>query len=507
MPQAIACPPAPIFSAGRQVLFALMASVVVLPCSLAQDNMASSNSSDFEQRIQRIASGLRSGNFIAGEPPIKLADRMNEFNVPGVSIAVIHGGVINARGFGLRAIGGTPVLPETLFQAGSISKPVSAVAALALVQAGKLDLDADVNLSLKDWKIPVNEFTGKVTLRRLLSHSAGVSVQGFPGYSADAPIPSLHAVLNGTPPANTAAIVVDREPGTQFNYSGGGYTIVQQLLIDVTDQPFPKLLEDVVLKPFGMTRSSFVQPLPKKDAVSAATPYRSTGTPVPGGPHTYPELAAAGLWTTPTDLARFALGVLAAWTGRDTSVLSQSMTLQMLKPGLADYGLGPMVRGVSPHRRFLHGGVNDGFVNSMIVFENGDGAVIMTNGSHCGQLVSEIIHSIAVEYDWPDYQPKIHQRVSVSPQALDQVVGTYLFAPNVMIEISKVGERLFAQATGRQERFEIFPDSDRDFFVTAFDLAVTFDGQDHGRATQLTVHQKGIDRAPFDGPSVAKRAQ
>ena len=286
MPQSIACPPgtrSPILGAGRQVLLALIASVVVLPCSLAQDNLASSNSSDFEQRIQRIASGLRPANFIAGEPPIKLADRMNEFNVPGVSIAVIHGGVINARGFGLTAIGGTPVLPETLFQAGSISKPVSAVAALALVQAAKLDLDADVNLSLKHWKIPVNGFTGKVTPRRLLSHSAGVSVQGFPGYSADAPIPSLRDVLNGTPPANTAAIVVVYEPGTRFQYSGGGHTIMQKLLIDVTDQPFPKLLEDVVLKPFGMTRSSFIQPLPKNDAVSAATPYRSTGTPVPGG--------------------------------------------------------------------------------------------------------------------------------------------------------------------------------------------------------------------------------
>src|SRR5712691_9726276 len=250
MPLVIACPPAPILSAGRQVLLALIASVVVLPCSLAQDNLASSNSSDFEQRIQRIASGLRPANFIAGEPPIKLADRMNEFNVPGVSIAVIHGGVINARGFGLRAIGGTPVLPETLFQAASISKPVSAVAALALAQAGKLDLDGDVNLFLKNWKIPANSFTdqSKVTLRRLLNHSAGVTVHGFPGYPAGAPIPSLADVLNGVPPANTAPVLVDHEPGTRFEYSSGGYTIMQQLLIDVTGTPFPSLLEDFVLK-------------------------------------------------------------------------------------------------------------------------------------------------------------------------------------------------------------------------------------------------------------------
>src|SRR6266478_377613 len=278
MPQAIACPPAPIFSAGRQVLFALIASVVVLPCSLAQDNMASSNSSDFEQRIQRIASGLRPANFIAGGPPIKLADRMNEFNVPGVSIAVIHGGVINARGFGVTAIGGSPVLPETLFQAGSISKPVSAIAALALVQAGKLDLDADVNTVLKSWKIPANSYSeeSKVTLRRLLSHSAGISVHGFPGYAADKLVPSLIDVLNGTPPANTAPIIVEYAPGTRFQYSGGGYTIVQQLLMAVTGKPFPDLVQDMVLKPFGMTNSSFVQPLPAREAQLAATPYRGT---------------------------------------------------------------------------------------------------------------------------------------------------------------------------------------------------------------------------------------
>ena len=329
--------------------------------------MASSNSSDFEQRIQRIASGLRPGNVIAGEPPMKLADRMNKLHVPGVSIAVIHGGAIDARGFGVAAIGGAPVTPETLFQAGSISKPVSAVAVLALVQAGKLDLDADVNLSLKNWKIPANSFTAKVTLRRLLNHSAGISVSGFPGYPAGAPIPSLRDILNGALPANTAPIVVEHEPGTQFNYSGGGYTIVQQLLVDVTGQPFPKLLEDVVLKPFLMKHSSFIQPLPKSDAESAATPYGATGKPVPGGPHTYPKLAAAGLWTTPNDIAHFALRLLAARNDRDTSVLSQSTTLEMLEPGLGDYGLGPIVRGISPHRRFLHNGVNDGFVNVMVV--------------------------------------------------------------------------------------------------------------------------------------------
>ena len=216
-----------------------------------------------------------------------------------------------------------------------------------MVQAGKLDLDADVNLALESWKIPANSYTeeAKVTLRRLLNHSAGVTVHGFPGYAAGGPVASLVEVLDGAPPANTAPIRVDIAPGKQFRYSGGGYTIMQQLLIDVTGKPFPDLVEEIVLKPLGMTHSSFVQPLSAREAAMAATPYRWDGTPVPGGPHTYPELAAAGLWTTPTDVARFAVALQSAWAGRDTSVLSQSTTMQMLTPGLGDYGLGPIVRG------------------------------------------------------------------------------------------------------------------------------------------------------------------
>jgi CubicO group peptidase (beta-lactamase class C family) len=484
-----------IFKVGRLALLAVIGSTVLLPYSFAQDNAAAVASSDFEQRIQRIVNGLQPAIAIAGEPPMKLADRMRELHVPGVSIAVIHDGVIEARGFGSATIGGPPVLPETLFQAASISKPVTAVAALALVQAGKIDLDRDVNLSLREWKIPINSFTNqsKVTLRRLLNHSAGITVAGFPGYAAGSPIPSLGEVLNGTPPANTAPVVVDHEPGARFEYSSGGYTIVQQLLVDVTDKPFPKLLEEMVLKPFGMTHSSFLQPLPEIDAQIAATPYRATGAPVPGGAHTYPELAAAGLWTTPTDVARFALGLLAAWTGRNDSVLSQATALQMLTPGLGDYGLGMIVRGVSPHRRFQHGGVNDGFVSSVIMFEDGDGAVIMTNGARGGQLASEIMRSIAVEYHWPDGQPEIRRRTTVSPQVLDRLIGTYQLAPGLSIRISKQGDHLFAQTTG-QEKLEIFPESNRTFFFTAVDAVLTFDAKNQDEAAQLILHQDGVDR-------------
>ena len=188
---------------------------------------AHAEDSDFERRIQRVANGLRPAVVFPGEPAMKLSDRTNELHVPGVSVAVIHGGAIQARGFGSAAIDGPPVRPETLFQAGSISEPVSAVAALALVQAGKLDLDSDVNLRLKSWKIPANSFTNKssVTLRRLLNHSAGITVaSGFPRYASDAAIPSLVDVLNGAPPANTGPVVDWPRAGDDVRVFGAAAT-------------------------------------------------------------------------------------------------------------------------------------------------------------------------------------------------------------------------------------------------------------------------------------------
>lgn len=379
-------------------------------CTLALSALAAQTPSALERRIERIQQ-IPPATLVKGEAAstTKLADRMAALHVPGVSIAVIHDGKIEwARGFGVTRVGGPPVTPDTLFQAASISKPVAAMAVLRLVQSGRLNLDADVNEYLKTWKLPSSSFTErtKVTIRELLTHTAGLTVHGFAGYASGAPLPALVQVLNGVQPANSAPIRVDTEPGTIWRYSGGGYAVAQQLVQDVTGQPFPKLMHDTVLAPIGMTKSTYEQPLPQSRMAEVATPYRADGQPVPGGPHVYPEMAPAGLWTTPSDLARYAMEVQKSLAGTSNRVLSAAIVRQMLTPSLNRQGLGPALGGGDQHPYFSHGGSNEGYKCNLVAYYEGDGVVIMTNGDNGGQLASEILRSVAREYAWPDFQPR-----------------------------------------------------------------------------------------------------
>jgi CubicO group peptidase (beta-lactamase class C family) len=231
-----------------------------------------------------------------------------------------------------------------------------------------------------------------------------VTVHGFAGYAAGATIPSLIEILDGVPPANNQPIIVSSRPGHQFHYSGGGYTIVQKYLSDTTGESFEQLMRETVLTPLGMAHSAFAQPLPDGTRAEAATPYLSSGEPVTGGAHIYPELAAAGLWTTASDLARFAIALQNALGGGSDAVLPQNLARAMVTPVLDHYGLGLEVGGEAAQKYFAHDGVNFGFVSLMVAYETGDGAVIMTNGSR-EQLVREILRGLAAEYDWPDFRP------------------------------------------------------------------------------------------------------
>jgi CubicO group peptidase (beta-lactamase class C family) len=451
------------------------------------------------QRIERIQNSLVPPVLIHGElvKSSTLASRMEALHVPGVSIAVIHSGKLEwARGFGVRSTGGPPVTPETLFQAASISKPVTTLVVLKLAQAGKLDLDADVNRYLKAWKLPGNEFTQQapVTLRGLLTHSAGVTVHGFDGYAAGQPIPTLEQVLNGESPANNAPIRVDIVPGKTSRYSGGGFVIAQGLLTDVTGIPFPKLMHDWVLDPLGMKHSTFQQPLPPNLLSQAAMPYLDDGSAVPGGPHVYPELAAAGLWTTPSDLARYILGIQQALAGRSKRVVSAATAHAMLVPAYDEQAIGLQVGGSTASKYFSHGGGNAGFRCLLVAYQEGDGAVVMTNSDNGGPLIEEILRTIAHEYGWPDYAPPERTLAVVDPQSFDRYAGAYRFASGMIVTFWRDGSQVRTRIWG-QRVTDMFRAAERDYFLKVVDARWVFSPDSAGNGSTAILHQNGREQS------------
>jgi CubicO group peptidase (beta-lactamase class C family) len=359
------------------------------------------------ERIRRVEQGLLAPVITDGEPAgMSLAERMRHYRVPGVSVAVINEGRIEwAKGWGVVDAGGAvPVDTATLFQAASISKPVAALAALRLVEQGRLSLDTDVNASLTSWKVEENGHTAmsKVTLRRLLSHNAGLTVHGFRGYAEGEAVPTLVQLLDGSAPANSARVRPDTMPGAIWRYSGGGSSVAQLLMQDATGRDFAGLVRELVLVPAGMAHSTYEQPLPPSRHAHAAVAHRTSGEPLPGRWHTYPELFAAGLWTTPSDLARLAIEVQRSYAGASAQILSPAMTREMLSLQAGDYGLGFGVARGDGWTSFSHGGSNQGYRAILYVFaDRGQGAVIMTNGDMGGALMGELMRGIAEVYDWP----------------------------------------------------------------------------------------------------------
>jgi CubicO group peptidase (beta-lactamase class C family) len=347
---------------------------------------------DVEARIRRIEARV--------DVPALLA----RYRVPGVSVAVVNGGVIEwARGYGVTEVGGrVGVSQETLFQAASLSKPVTSLGALRMVQDGRLGLDEDVNVRLSSWKVPPSQFGATVTLRQLLGHTGGVSVHGFGGYASGRPLPSCVQILDGQGPANNPPIRIVAPPGQRPAYSGGGYVIVQQLMSDVSGLSFADLMYTMVLRPLGMTHSTYEHPLPERLWPYAAAGHTEAGAELRGRWHNYPELAAAGLWTTPTDLARVVVEVQNAFTGRPSRLLSQPIAALMLGRHTATGGLDFSLVGSGGALRFQHGGVNAGYRAGIVATAyTGQGAVVMMNGDGGAKVGARFVEAIAAEYGWP----------------------------------------------------------------------------------------------------------
>jgi CubicO group peptidase (beta-lactamase class C family) len=476
-------------------LIASLLAVATLACTGAQGSK--SGGSTTTARIDRVLAGLRPGMIIQGDssPRWTLAERMQHYHVPGVSITVVDSGrIVYAKGFGLKDAGSPDsVTPTTRFQAASISKPTFALAVMRLVEAGTLNLDQNVNERLTSWHLPDNKFTAheKVTLRRILSHSAGLTVHGFPGYEAGTPIPTLPQVLDGAKPANTAPVRVDTTPGAISRYSGGGTTIALQLVEDVTKEPFPAFMQRMVLTPAGMTHSTYEQPLPASLASEAATGHDTAGHAIPGKYHTYPEMSAAGLWTTPSDLVTLGLVLDSTYAGKDSSIVKPATLAQMFTVQKAPFGIGYQLQGTGHDLEYGHSGGNEGFISDFVMFPGrGQGVAIMTNANEGGNVVAEIEASLAAEYGWPDRQQKVRTFVTVDPKVLTAVAGHYRVKVEknpTDVTVTADSGKLFVAAPPFIQRVQLMAESDSSFFTRDGGMPVVFHRTAAGRVDAITL--------------------
>ncbi|HVG39074.1 MAG TPA: serine hydrolase [Pyrinomonadaceae bacterium] len=452
-------------------------------------------------RIRGVENSLSPYVPVAGRKGWNIRDRMKAYGVPGLSVAVIRDFRVDwAKGYGWADKSRRqPVTTKTMFSAGSISKPVAALAVMKLCEEGRIDLDRPVNDYLKSWRVPANDYTDKtpVTLRQLLSHTAGTTQHGFGGYAPGQVLPTVAQVLSGAPPAQSRAIVVNAEPGKEYRYSGGGVVAAQMAVMDVTGKPYAELLEETVFKPLGMLDSTFAQPLPAKFKRQAAWAY-SDQPWFKGMPYVYPQAAAAGLYTTPADLARFVIELQKAHRGEGSKVIGQRTARTMLaavktniEPGFyrTDIALGPFLfqrtdnEGTASGVYFNHSGLNAGFVaNFFGSLEGGYGVVVMANQGEASELLKEIIRSVALVYRWPHYLPDEIKPARVPAEQLARYAGRYRKGEDEVLTFTVENDHLIEKGIDWKIGLEVYPVGGDQFAFTDYAVRGMFERDERGRA-------------------------
>ncbi len=453
---------------------------------------------DTAEKIKQVENNLVKNRQPEGEGPYSLKERMTFYHIQGLSIAVIHNYKLEwSKGYGWADDSlKIPVTTETLFQAGSISKSLNGVGVLKLVQDKKVDLYTDINTYLQSWKFPYDSLSKgkKITIANLLSHSAGLTVHGFGGYEKGAGIPTIPQVLDGKKPANSPAVRSMYQPGVKYEYSGGGTTISQLIMMDITHRPYDQYMYENVLKPLGMTSSTYQQPPVDKDPKIISTAYYPNGKSVKGRYHIYPEQAAAGLWTNPTDLSKYIIETQLALAGKSQKVLNQQTTTLRLTPYVdASAALGVFIdKYPDGVKYFEHGGVDEGFISQYYGnFDGGDGLVVMVNTSDGGLIIPEIVNSIAKVYGFKGLNHShVFKAATVTDAVLDHYTGQYELAPGFLLTVTREGHGLCVQATG-QDKTYLVAESENKFIVKEVDAEIEFVRVDSGAVTKLILYQGG----------------
>ncbi len=457
-------------------------------------------------RLASAAAGLQQPLVIEGHEVERwtIEERMRRFAVPGVSAAIIEDGRLAAAGaWGVIVAGGDePVTTETMFQAGSISKPVAALLALGLVGDGTFQLDRPINDVLRSWRVPDNEFTDAVpvTLRHVISHQAGFTPFGYLVPRRDAMMPGMAELLRGGL-YDWPEVTVVFEPGSRHAYSNSGYCVLQLVLEDASGRGLHKLAAQRMFAPIGMNHSTFDEPLDPALLAGAASGH-TRGPAIEGSPREPVPLedkaemapaAAGGLWSTPSDLARLAVEVLSARHGESELLINRELAEEFLTPQVAGEGLGIHLEGEGPALRARHGGGMPGFVAHLVLYPNvGKGAVVMSNSDGGRWVNQELIAAIANEYGWPEY-PVRRSLGTVTTEQIGELVGVYSLdaAPATTFTVT-LDEGQAVGQVNQYPPFEMAPTSEPDLFVLAREsLEIFFERGQDGTVTQVTLRRAG----------------
>lgn len=486
--------------AGPAVLI-LLINVCLGACTQDRaDRAGPPGAAGVDDERTRVENGLMQAVIFEGEDnTASVADRMAFHNVPGMAFALIDDGrVAWTAGYGVLEAGSAePVTPETLFQAASVAKPVVASAVMRMHREGVVDLDADVQEYLLDYRLPdgAQSTENPVTLRKLLSHTAGLTPGGYVGYGPGDPLPGDLEILRGLPPSNSPPVEVESPPGSNVAYSGGGYTLVELLVQDVTGTGFTAAMDRWILDPVGMASSTFAQPLPAERSHQAATGHLADGSPLPGRWRIHPEQAAAGLWTTVRDLALFAVKVRQAYL-RGTDALDSLSAMELLTEQLDGEGVGFVVESDDGETvAFSHAGGNMGYRAYITVhIPSGNGAVFMTNGDQGMAVGAEMLRAASAVYGWSRFKPRLARRAAREPGSLAALSGTYDFGDGVRVVVEARTDVL-AITFPNGDEYLLVPTGDREFVAPETGVDVAFGGT-RDRPTLRVYGDEGVRVEP-----------
>lgn len=401
-----------------------------------------SNTEKIVERKAQFEYGIRGKVKFMGEEDhfSSITDKMSDYQIPAVSLAIINNGEIEWSDIYKNPdfTGEQHLDSVSLFQAASLSKPVTFFAALRMHAAGEIDLDQNIQDYLKEFVLPEGKQTAEnpVTFRNIFSHTSGINSGGYLGYEQGLLLPSDLDILKGGAGVNSPAIQVVMPPNETLAYSGGAYTLAELALQDLFEDEFENIMKKWILEPVGMKYSEFTQPLHDSISKQVAKAYSSSGKPIEGGWRNYPEQAAAGLWSNATDMARFLTEIYKAYHGK-SAVFSQSDIQTIISHERDGHVYGFLLNQVGDDVSITHYGGNAGYRTGMTIsLKSGNGMVYLINSDNGGDLGNELLLSASQVYNWKHFKQTEVQRGQVNSERLKRLAGLYKWNNQIELTIT-----------------------------------------------------------------------